>query len=121
MLRVLATNLEPKVHRAGIEEIAEKKDVLSGKTESMVCVPLTPLQKEMYLKYIAGPMTTAGAEQSLTHKFLFGVVFLLKKISNPQCFVARIENREADAQAKAQKFRTLANSPAAKDPLGNDN
>ncbi|KAL7270086.1 hypothetical protein RUND412_007218 [Rhizina undulata] len=122
MLRVLAKNLEPKVHRAGIQDIVEKKDVLPGKTEFMVCVPLTPLQKEMYLEYIVDPTTTGGAEQSLTPKYLLGVVFMLKLIaSHPQCFVARIENREAEAQAKTQKFRALYNLPAAKDPIGNDN
>ncbi|KAL7270084.1 hypothetical protein RUND412_007216 [Rhizina undulata] len=47
ILRVLAKNLEPKVHRAGIQDIVEKKDVLPGKAEFMVCVPLAPLQKEI--------------------------------------------------------------------------
>ncbi|KAL7266081.1 hypothetical protein RUND412_011387, partial [Rhizina undulata] len=117
MLRVLAKHLEPKVHRTGIQDIVEKKDALPGKTEFMVCVPLTPLQKEMYLEYIADPTTTGGSEQSLKPKFLLGVIFLLKMTtSHPQCFVSCIENREAEAQ----RFLALVNSPAAKDPLGND-
>lgn len=56
MLKVLKNEISVKINRAGIDAI---KDDMPPKTEFMITIPLTPLQREMYIRLVPLPPLSA--------------------------------------------------------------
>ncbi|CCX34245.1 Similar to Helicase ARIP4; acc. no. A4IHD2 [Pyronema omphalodes CBS 100304] len=105
MLNVLKHDISYKINRADIEVI---KDEMPQKTEFLITVPLTALQKEFYLQYINHP---AVQNKTLT---IFEVVNQLKLICNhPESFSLGLERRLEMEESQRKKVKRIMEAPEA--------
>ncbi|KAI5295403.1 hypothetical protein KEM52_001507, partial [Ascosphaera acerosa] len=88
-LAVLKKDLDPKVDRADISAIS---DDLPPKTEFVVTVPLTEIQKQAYNTYIESLLT--GKVDDVAQTKLWDWLSILSLLCNhPACFLKKLEDR----------------------------
>ena len=86
-LKALELELEPKVHRANESCLHAE---LEGKSEFVITVPLTELQKELYQIY-AGNMLTATRGKEPGKATLWSWLSILKLLCNhPKCYQEKL-------------------------------
>ena len=83
MLQVLKTELEPKVNRADISAL---KGRLPGKTEFVIRVPLTDLQKQAYSLYVKSMLAASKATEPGAATLWAWLAILRLLCNHPKCF-----------------------------------
>ena len=115
MLQVLKAELAPKVHRLDISVL---KNILPGKTEFVLRVPLTDIQYEAYSIYARHMLnaTTANEPGSAT---LWGWLSILGLLCNhPLCFINKLEEKQTGPKpTKKESKRLLSPAEEAVDPI----
>lgn len=114
MQEVLKKELAPKVHRL---DILVLKNLLPGKTEFLLRVPLTDLQHEAYTIYATHMLGSSTANESGTAKLWAWLAILVLLCNHPMCFIHKLEKR-ADAKPTKRKAKPVL-SPVGEviDPL----
>ncbi|KAH8430453.1 putative SNF2 family helicase/ATPase [Aspergillus melleus] len=109
-LKALNNNLEPKLNRADITVL---EGSLPPKTEFVLTIPLTPLQKAAYDLYVVS--TLAGrADECVQSTKLWSWLAVLSLCNNhPACFRQRLLDRAGDAQKPDKKLEEPEGSPEA--------
>ncbi|KAK1145787.1 hypothetical protein N8T08_004028 [Aspergillus melleus] len=109
-LKALNNNLEPKLNRADITVL---EGSLPPKTEFVLTIPLTPLQKAAYDLYVVS--TLAGrADECVQSTKLWSWLAVLSLCNNhPACFRQKLLDRAGDAQKPDKKSEEPEGSPEA--------
>ncbi|MCJ1248166.1 hypothetical protein MMC30_005383 [Trapelia coarctata] len=116
MLRVLNAELAPKVHRLDISVL---KKLLPGKTEFLLRVPLTDLQREAYSIYARHMLNASATKEPGSAALWAWLAILVLLCNHPLCFINKIKEKHTDPKPQKQQSNPLS-SPAreAADPLG---
>ena len=108
-LKLLSDDLAPKIHRADITVL---KGDLPSKTEFLITVPLTDLQKQCYEMYVDSVLRKTGQDGKVSESTLWGWLAILGLVCNhPAAFKKKLEEREA-------KFREAVASLDTTDAVG---
>jgi superfamily II DNA or RNA helicase len=100
MLGVLKEDLDPKVHRANMSVL---RNDLPSKTEFVITVPLTELQRQAYSIYVQS-MTEGNAYATtksgeVTQSTIWHWLAVLSLLCNhPECFNTKLHERREDAR-----------------------
>ncbi|KAH0544392.1 hypothetical protein FGG08_001418 [Glutinoglossum americanum] len=90
MLRVLKSDLEPKVNRADISVL---KGSLPPKTEFLIKVPLTRVQEDAYKRYVRSILS--GSNGDVGNTCLWDWLAILSLLCNhPLCFKSKLLERD---------------------------
>lgn len=94
-LRVLENELSPKVHRADYNAL---KGQIKGKTEFLLFLPPTEIQRECYNAFVS----SLGADAANAHRInIIGWMGILKLLCNsPKCFQERLKEANIPAEIK---------------------
>lgn len=120
MLGVLREDIAPKVHRADISVL---RNDLHPKTEFVITVPLTDLQKKAYSLYVksmsSGKDHARTKDGEITQSTLWHWLAILLLICNhPHCFYQKLNERKGDAKMEAA--RAGFSHPDSRDPADNE-
>ena len=106
-LKALELEMEPKVHRANVSCLHAD---LKGKSEFVIRVPLTELQRKLYCIY-AENIRTASSDKEPNTARLWSWLNVLKLLcSHPKCYKAKIFEEESgtgSSKSAPQKTKPL--------------
>ncbi|PLB43170.1 hypothetical protein P170DRAFT_418954 [Aspergillus steynii IBT 23096] len=99
-LKALNNNLEPKLNRADITVL---EGSLPPKTEFVLTIPLTPLQKAAYDLYVENAVQGKGDERINSTRLWSWLGVLSLCCNHPACFRDKLLSRASDAQKPDKK------------------
>lgn len=100
-LQALMADIDPKVQRADISVL---KGILKSKMEFVVTVPLTHVQKQLYIAYVQALKSQQLADVA-QDKILDWLWFLHLLCCHPSLFIAKLTNRDV---ARSEKVKAAA-------------
>ena len=103
MLHVLNSRLEPKMHRADMSTIRSQ---LKGKTEFVIIMPLTEVQKTAYEDYVNAmhPTSAESRDNEPGTATLWAWLAILRLLVNhPKCFLDRLTARQTEKVSPTPK------------------
>ena len=104
-LKALELEMEPKVHRANISCLHAE---LKGKSEFVIRVPLTELQRDLYRIY-AENMRTASSDKEPRSTTLWSWLSILRLLCNhPKCYtekLLKVESGSGSSEPALQKSK----------------
>lgn len=118
MLQVLKAELAPKVHRLDISVL---KNLLPGKTEFVLRIPLTDLQREAYSIYARHILNASSSKEPGSAALWAWLAVLVLLCNHPMCFINKLnERQEKMMDSKPQKRESnplLSPTGESTDPL----
>jgi hypothetical protein len=116
MLGVLKQDLAPKVHRADMSVL---RNDLPPKKEFVITVPLTDLQKKVYLLYVqsmvSGNAHTTKAGELLQTTVWHWLAILSLLCNHPECFNKKLNERKEDARKELSTHKSGPSSRSGTD------
>ncbi|KAI9777077.1 MAG: hypothetical protein M1816_004923 [Peltula sp. TS41687] len=114
MLHVLKTDLEPKVQRADVSVL---KANITTKTEFVIRVPLTPLQKQAYTLFLRS-LLSKGGSKAASEGLLDGLGILTLLCIHPQCLFEYLKTRQRTrSQSRVERRKLLSQEAANPIPI----
>ena len=109
MLEVLKRQLQPKVHRADISVL---KGRLKGKTEFVIRVPLTKVQKRAYEIFVEHMLASNKSNEPVTQLFLVWLSLLRLLCNHPKCFIDKLNEPKKELKnrntRRSEPTKTIA-------------
>ncbi len=114
-LKALELEMEPKVHRADVSCLHAE---LKGKSEFVIRVPLTELQRELYHIYVEN-MRTASSDKEPRVATLWSWLSVLRLLCNhPKCYRDKLlEVDSGSVSSKSASTKRKARTSAAEEAL----
>jgi SNF2 family DNA or RNA helicase len=112
MLEVLKAELDPKVQRKDISAI---KDLLPGKTEFLLRMPLTDIQQQAYSLFVRH-MEQENNLSRLPPTQLWGWLAILRLLCNhPKCFLEKLRGGDQNSKQNSSKKRSASTAKVLKE------
>ena len=106
ILKALELEMEPKVHRANVSCLHAE---LKGKSEFVIRVPLTELQRELYCIYAERMLAASSGKEPGLATLWSWLNFLRLLCNHPKCYMDKLaeEHRPRGTEPAPQKTKAL--------------